>query len=186
MKSFILASLFFLAVCSSCNSSEETNDDVNKTFFPIAGNINAELKELDSLPVAVIKYTTEGSFSDTSIADKAELRRVSAMLTSPDISSPDLKKHYREDVLMDNTINTVTMSYTTKAQEPEVRKVEVMFNAETDQVKSIYVEKHSKSGDTTYTRKMVWTPKRNLQVITISEAPGQPEKVRTEKYSFEH
>ena len=186
MKNLILASLFILTASSSCNSGEENNDDVNKTFFPIAGNINAELKELDSLPVAVIKYTTEGSLSDTTIADKAELRKVSAMLTQPDISLPELKKYYREDVLMDNTINTVTMSYTTKAEEPEVRKIEVMFNAETDKVKSIYVEKLSKSGDTTVTRKMVWTPNRNLQVITLKAVPGKPENIKTEKYSFDH
>jgi hypothetical protein len=186
MKNLILASLFILTASSSCNSGEENNDDVNKTFFPIAGNINAELKELDSLPVAVIKYTTEGSFSDTTIADKAELKKASAMLTQPDISLPELKKYYREDVLMDNTINTVTMSYTTKAEEPEVRKIEVMFNAETDKVKSIYVEKLSKSGDTTVTRKMVWTPNRNLQVITLKAVPGKPENIKTEKYSFDH
>lgn len=186
MKNLILASLLLLAACSSSNSEDENNDDVNKTFFPIAGNINAELKELDSLPVAVIKYTTEGDRVDTTIADKSELKAAAAMLLSPDISSPDLKKFYREDVLMDNTINTVTMSYTTRSEVPEVRKIEVMIHPDTEKVKSIYVEKLQKNGDTSVTRKMVWTPGRNLQMITMTSLPGQPDRIKTEKYSFDH
>jgi hypothetical protein len=181
---FIL--VLFLSACSSPGSEEETNNDINKTFFPIAGNINAELKELDSLPVAVIKYTTVGDHTDTSIADKSELRKMAALLTNPDISSPELKLFYKEAVFMDNTINMVTMSYTTKSEEPLVRKIDVMIQPDTEKVKSIYVEKQEKNGDTSINRKMVWTPGKNLQVITLTNLPGQQETIRTEKYSFEH
>lgn len=186
MKNLLFASLLFIAACSSSKTNDETDGDVNKTFFPIAGNINAELKALDTLPVAIIKYTTEGDRSDTTIADKAELKKMAALLTSPDISSPELKKYYKEAVFMDNTINTVTMSYSTRSETPEVRKIEVMIHPENEQVKSIYVEKQARNGDTTITRKMVWTPKRNLQIITMTGLPGQPESIKTEKYSFDH
>jgi hypothetical protein len=185
MRILFILMLFFSA-CSSSGSDQETNNDINKTFFPIAGNINAELKELDSLPVAVIKYTTIGDKTDTSIAEKSELRMMAGLLTDPDISSPDLKKYYSEAVFMDNTINTVTMSYTTKSEDPAVQKIDVMIHPDTEKVKSIYVEKQERSGDTTYKRKMVWTPGKNLQVITITNITGQPEYIKTEKYSFEH
>jgi hypothetical protein len=33
---------------------------------------------------------------------------------------------------------------------------------------------------------MIWTPGKNLQVITLTNLPGQQEKIKTEKYSFEH
>jgi hypothetical protein len=178
--------MLFLSACSSSGSEEGTNGDVNKTFFPIAGNINAELKEIDSLPIAVIKYTTVGDKTDTSLAEKQELKTVSALLTHPDISSPELKKYYKEAVFMDNTINTVTMSYTTTSNDPAVRKIEVMIHPETEKVKSIYVEKLEKSGDTAYNRKMVWTSGKSLQLITITNLPGQPESIKTEKYNWEH
>ena len=181
---FIL--MAFISACSSSGSEEETNNDINKTFFPIAGNINAELKELDSLPVAVIKYTTVGDQTDTSIADKSELRKMAALLTNPDISAPELKMFYREAVFMDNTINMVTMSYTTKSEEPAVRKIDVMIQPDTEKVKSIYVEKLEKNGDTTINRKMIWTPGKNLQVITLTNLPGQAESIKTEKYNWEH
>jgi hypothetical protein len=80
---------------------------------------------------------------------------------------------------MDNTINAIIMSYTTSDKEPVVRKIEVMIQPETERVRSIYVEKHE--GQTL--RKMIWTPGRNLQVITIVNEG--PENIKTEKYTWE-
>jgi hypothetical protein len=67
-----------------------------------------------------------------------------------------------------------------------VRKIEVMIHPETEKVKSIYVEKLEKSGDTAYNRKMVWTSGKSLQLITITNLPGQAESIKTEKYNWEH
>lgn len=174
----LIAFLFLLSLLSACNNEAE-NDDINKTFFPIEGNIKAELKKLDSLPIAILKYATDRGVSDTSIIDKEAFKIVAAQLYTPDISSPELKKHYRESVFMDNTINTVTMSYTTAEKEPIVRKIEVMIHPETEQVRSIYVEKQE--GETLL--KMIWTPGRNLQIISLVD--GKPENTKTEKYNWE-
>jgi hypothetical protein len=176
MRSF--AFLILLSVFSACNNEPE-NDDINKTFFPIEGNIRAELKKIDSLPVTILKYSTEKGLSDTSIFSREEFRKIAEQLYTPDISSPELKKYYRESVFMDNTINTVTMSYTTTEKEPEIRKIEVMIHPESEEVRSIYVEKQN--GQTLF--KMVWTPGKNLQVITIPD--GEPENIKTEKYSWQ-
>jgi hypothetical protein len=174
----LLVYLFLLSLLSACNNEPE-NDDINKTFFPIEGNIKAELKKLDSLPIAILKYTTEKGKSDTSIFDKEAFKKVAAELYTPDISSAELKKFYRESVFMDNTINTVTMSYSTTETEPVVRKIEVMIHPETEQVRSIYVEKQE--GQTV--RKMIWTPGRNLQIITMAD--GEPDNIKTEKFTWE-
>ncbi len=179
MRLAIYLFLFFV-LSSSCND-ESKNEDVNKTFFPIEGNIKAELKALDSMPVAILKYTTEGQLSDTALIDKATFRKVAEMLYTPDISSPGLKKFYKESVFMDNTINTVTMSYTTTEQEPVVRKIEVTIQPESENVRSIYVEKQ----EGPVVAKMIWTPGKNLQVITITNKAGEAERIKTEKYTWE-
>jgi hypothetical protein len=174
----LLVYLFLLSLLSACNNEPE-NDDINKTFFPIEGNIKAELKKLDSLPIAILKYTTKNGVSDTSIFDKEAFKKVAAELYTPDISSADLKKFYRESVFMDNTINTVTMSYSTTETDPVVRKIEVMIQPETEQVRSIYVEKQEGQ----MVRKMIWTPGRNLQIITLAD--GEPDNIKTEKFTWE-
>lgn len=174
----LLAFLFLLVLISGCNNEPE-NDDINKTFFPIEGNIKAELKTLDSLPIAILHYRTADGKSDTGIISKEAFREVAAQLYQPDISSSEWKKYYHESVFMDNTINTVTMSYTTSDPKPVVRKIEIMLHPETDQVRSIYVEKHE--GNTV--KKMIWTPRRNLQIITMVD--GETTNVKTEKYTWE-
>jgi hypothetical protein len=178
---------FFLLSLLSCNSSptvKAENDDINKIFFPIAGSILAELKEIDSLPVAIIKYTSNGIQSDTVIFSKEKMRYVADELLTPDISLPEYKKFYTETVFLDNTINTITMSYTTISDQPVIRKIEVMINPENEKVKSIYVEKLQNSPDSNVLRKMIWTTGKNLQVISLINRKGQPEQIRTEKYEW--
>ena len=176
-------SLLFLSACNSSNPAGK-NEGPDKVFFPIAGTILAELRNIDSLPIAIIKYTTAGDRRDTVIFDKKSMRIVADELIKPDISLPDSKKYYKETVFMDNTTNSVTMSYTTEDEKPEIRKIEVTIDPDNQRVKSIYVEKLNHFDDSTKVRKMIWTPGKNLQVISLINEKEGSEKIRTEKYEW--
>ena len=178
----LLTIAFITLLISSC-SSDETHDNADVNFFPIAGNISAELKELDTLPVGINKYTTSGTVTDTSVASKEELRGIASTLTEPDISDPSIKKYYTETVFYDKSSDFLTMSYTTTSSKPVVRKIEVLINHETDKLRSIYVEKVENKNDTIINNRLVWTPGKSLQVITISTLDGK-ENVKTVKYAW--
>ncbi len=185
MRKFMLY-LSCMLVLAACNSSEpaEKNEDLDKVFFPIAGTILAELKQIDSLPIAVIKYTVVGDRRDTAVFKKEDLRVVADELIKPDISSPDYKKYFKETVFMDNTVNSITMSYTTESEKPEVRKIEVTVDPGNQRVRSIYVEKFEQHADSTLLKKMVWTTGKSLQVISLINRKNEPETVKTEKYNW--
>jgi hypothetical protein len=185
MKRSILYLFSFLTL-QSCNSSDSTkkNEDLDKTFFPIAGTILTELKNIDSLPIAIIKYTVTGESKDTTILKKEDMKAVAEQLTKPDISLPEYKKYYKETVFMDNTTNTITMSYDTEDEKPEVRKIEVIIDANNQRVKSIYVEKLAQHDDSSLLKKMIWTTGKNLQVISIVNKKSEPESVKMEKYEW--
>ena len=104
----------FLCICFLACKNDKTYDNKDVSFFPIAGNINADLKELDSLPLGVNKYTTINDKTDTSTASKEELAAMAKQMITPDISSPELKKFYKETVFYDNSSDFLTMSYTTE------------------------------------------------------------------------
>jgi hypothetical protein len=176
------AMLIMLSACKQGVQSSENDED--KAFFPIAGNINAELNEIDSLPIGIIKYTQLEGRSDTSVAAKQELRQVAQWMISPDISSPGMKELFQEDVLFDKTIGILTMSYTTRSDDPPVRKIEVRVDPETEKIRSIFVERLDTSSDTLYNRKLVWVTGKSLQVITSINLPGEPETIKTEKYTW--
>ena len=185
MKRSILR-LLSLMILISCNSSDpvKKNEDLDKTFFPIAGTILTELKNIDSLPIAIIKYTVSGNLKDTTIMKKEEMKAVADQLIKPDISQPDYKKYYKETVFMDNTTNTITMSYDTEDEKPEVRKIEVVIDANNQRVKTIYVEKLAQHDDSSMLKKMIWTTGKNLQVISIMNKKSEPESVKMEKYEW--
>ena len=172
-----------LLACNSNNTGEK-NEDLNKTFFPIAGTILSELKNIDSLPIAIIRYTTNGDKRDTSIFSKEDMKKVADEMIKPDISLPENKKYYKETVFMDNTINTITMSYTTEDEKPQVRKIEVTIDPDNQRVRTIYVEKLDQYDDSTILRKMVWTSGKNLQVISLVNRKNEAEMVKTEKYEW--
>ncbi len=184
MKQLFLFS-FCLSILFACNNSSRTaeiNEDVNKTFFPIAGTIQTELKEIDSLPVAIIKYTQIGERLDTSIFPKEDMKLLVNELIHPDISSPELKKYYKETVFMDNTTNTVTMSYATEHEEPVIKKIEVTINPENQRVKTIYVEKQEKKSDSNVVKKMIWACGKSLQITSLVNQKNVGESVQTSKY----
>lgn len=171
-----------LLILISCGS-DQTQDNRDITFFPIAGNINAELRALDSLPLGINKYITTGDRTDTTVATLQELKAVAGQLTNPDISDPSIKNYYKETVFYDKASDHLTMSYAATSEKPVVRKIEVMIRQETEQVRSIYVEKREEKKDTVFNRRMVWSPGRSLQVTEIATYKGK-ENVSTTRYSW--
>jgi hypothetical protein len=186
MKS--ISRLLFIApfgLLFSCGEQEaKESGQENKEFYPVAAHIHAELATIDSLPVAVFLYRTEGGMTDTTIVDKPAFRKLAEQLAQPDITREPLKKDYTESVFMDATLNLVTMSYTPREESAEIRKIDVYIHPETEQVKNVYVEKRLVVGDSTVLHKMVWTSGRQLQVTTLISKKGQEDRVIQETFNW--
>jgi predicted small lipoprotein YifL len=184
LKSVIL--LCIIISLAACGSDEPKKfEQADKNFYPISSFIKAELQLVDSLPLAVFKYTTKDQKSDTQLIAKPDFRKIAESFISPDITQEPLKKLYTESVFMDATINMVTFSYTTEDTAAEIRKIDIFINPETDKVKNIYVERISRGGDSTITQKMIWTTGKNFSVSTIRSLKDQPEQTLQEKYVWD-
>jgi hypothetical protein len=184
-RSFPFIALFsILAACSSPTSEPAESQQENKDFYPVRAYIAQELKELDSLPVAVFRYGVSGQVKDTQLVDKAAFRAMAEKLASPDISLEPLKKSYQESVYMDNTLNLVTLSYRAKDPSLEIQKLDVYVTPEKDRVKNIYLEKRSEAGDSVVFSKIIWTTGKQLQVTRIVSRQGKEDQVIQEKYSW--
>jgi PBP1b-binding outer membrane lipoprotein LpoB len=179
----ILCSIVFLTACSGEN--EKKFEQKDKSFYPISSFIQSELHLIDSLPLAVFKYTLTELKTDTQLVEKPVFRKIAEYFISPDITIEPLKKNYTETVFMDATINTVTFSYTTLDTTAAIRKIDVFINPETDKVKNIYVEKITHNGDSLVTQKMIWTSGKYCQVSTQISKSGEAELIRKEKYSWD-
>lgn len=164
MKS--ISTILVLVFIFSCNSAEEEKPFVqqDQKFYPIEAFLKSELTTLDSSPVALFYIVNRDGRTDTSIIDKKLLHEQARELTEPDISKDPLKAKYKETVFMDETINSVTLSYVTEDPAESIRKVEVFVHPDTEKVKYVYVEKIKMSGDSSIEKKMIWTTGKYLQI----------------------
>ncbi|MCU0380022.1 MAG: hypothetical protein MUE58_02425 [Chitinophagaceae bacterium] len=175
-------SLWWLASCGNKESKAYVQE--NKEFYPVAAHIHTELAVIDSLPVAVFLYRSESGVTDTTIIEKSAFRTLAENIAQPDITREPLKKDYRETVFMDATLNLVTMSYVPVDESAEIRRIDVYIHPETEQVKTVYVEKRVISGDSTTVRKIIWSTGRQLQVTTLISKEGKEDKAIQEVYNW--
>jgi hypothetical protein len=183
-KSFLIPCILILLV--SCSGNDEKKfEQEDKSFYPIGSFIRSELALVDSLPIAVFKYTIKDQKTDTQLLAKPAFRNIAETFLTPDITVDPLKKKYKETVFMDATINTITFSYTAEDSSSEIQKIDVFINPETDRVKNIYVEKIIRGVDSSITQKMIWIAGKHFQVSTLVTHKNKAEESLQEKYSWD-
>jgi hypothetical protein len=179
----VCAALIFLSSCG--NHDKEKQGD--KAFFPVNAQVIAELKALDTLPLAIFRYhQVKDGRTDTSIVSKEQLRTAAKLLLDADITSAKDQSRYTESVYLDQSIGQVTMSYAPNEKNTPVNKVDVYLDPESNKMKQVYVETQGPwTGDSTVLRKMLWSPGHFFQVSTIISAGDTSNRWFQDKYSWE-
>lgn len=184
--SFILLT-FALYNCTNNNtSSDQSKDDTDgKAFYPVGNYILSQLAYIDSMPLAVIKYTIIDSATDTSIMEKKEFRHIAAAFMTPDISLPELRSQYEEHSFIDATLGTITLTYIARNDNLPLRKADILLDQENTGVKTVYIEKIIPGADSSVVKKMLWVANQNCQITTLVQKEGQPEHVILERYVWD-
>lgn len=193
MKKLLFPLLTILSlILYNCNNSPGSTGEADEStqgdtsFYPIGSFILSQLNGLDSLPLAVIKYTTANQTTDTSIVEKTDFKAVASAFTTPDIGSPELKSWYVENTFIDATLGTISLTYTSTRSNTEIKRADILLNQETREVKTIYIEKSIEGKDSTVVQKMLWTANRNCQITTIVQKPNQSEAVVSDRYVWDN
>jgi hypothetical protein len=166
-------------------ASDRDTSAGNKEYYPITGYIQSQLRWLDSVPLAIMKYTTVNRHTDTSILEKKDFNAIAGALFSPDISILPLKAQYDEVSFIDASLGTISLTYAATNDTALVRKADVLLNQGNTAVRTIYVEKISRIADSTVTRKILWTANKSCLVTTITRRTGIPERVTEERYVWD-
>lgn len=170
-----------LIYMTGCKPSENKETAVAPTtdFYPITQYIISELNQLDSIPLAIIKYSTRASTTDTSIISKPEFRKIANSLISADVSLPDRSDQFEETSFLDATLGTLSLTYRPiKNASVTINQLDVLLNQTNSKVLSVYAE--TREGDSL--KKMLWTPNRSFQVTTLTTTHNGTEQVLQERY----
>ena len=187
MKSKILFSLILLGnlFYFSCKSKAKEEPTEDKPFYPIGAFIKEQLNKLDSMPLAVFKYTYSGDKRDSVIIEKTEARKSAEEFLQPDITDSAVKKSYTESTFMDETINLVTITYTAKDDNAEIRKANVYINPNNDKVKSIYIEKRTVANGQNVSKIILWKADQNFEIVTSAPRAGMADSTSRIKYVWD-
>ncbi|MGN6493249.1 MAG: hypothetical protein ACTHLE_14715 [Agriterribacter sp.] len=192
MSKFHFVIVFLFIALAGCNNTDESNesgsDNTSKQYYPIASYIESQLNYLDSVPLAIMHYTTINNVTDTSITEKKDFRNsVGGAFIQSDISGAEQKKKYDETSFIDATLGVITLTYTPRKNENNlpVRKIDVLLNQENSTIKTIYIEKILSSGDSTVLKKMLWKANKSCQVTSIIEKNNQPASTIQERFVWD-
>jgi len=179
MKNYVaIAFIILLLACnneSNKNKTEDTGGDVS--FFPTASFFAGQVKLVDSLQLPVLKFVTSKGRTDTTQISTREMGIMATDFLQTDLSGPELRKSYKEESFADQSISSVTLTYSTKNKDLPIQRMDVLINPNpvmNDKVRSIYIEKLEKHGDTSVLKKMYWKTDKHFLVISSAKVDNDP------------
>ncbi|MBV4357966.1 hypothetical protein [Pinibacter aurantiacus] len=188
----------FLILLAACNNNQTTKTGANQgtaidtanpnvDFFPVADYIKSQVHMVDSMQLPIMKTSIVGKDSVPSSIKQEEFSKIAAEFYTPDISDAGIKKDYKETAFADQSIPSVTFTYTTKNPSLEIQRLDVLIKpdpVQSDKVRTIYLEKFFEKGDTSFSQKLFWRADKNCQIITTTQPKNGVEVTKIVKVSW--
>jgi hypothetical protein len=169
MKYFVvlcLAGAFFSAACGnhqqpvnpSQQDSLQQTDSSKNSFIPVAEFLETEILHVDSVPLALRKYTTVNGRTDSAFIEVPEFNRLALQFLPTGLHDGSFEKNFTETSFMDKSTRSIMFTYSTTIKDQPLRRVDVQTIAGngSQKVKSIYLEKNRVSGDSLILEKLYW------------------------------
>lgn len=170
--------LLLITLFAACQTEKE------KEYFPFQSFLQQELNQIDSLPVAIFKYSKRNDKTDTAIVEKKLFREITNALLNIDLLNADNLDAYKELVLEDTDIDNVNISYTTDNKNLPIKQLQLNIKPSTSVVKNFYVERVEQINDLTILRKILWTSQKGVTITSIYYQDNKLKEQLTEKYSW--
>lgn len=185
MNRFILSGLIGVCLFTACASHHPqpapsvqdtltAPDTSNTPFFPILDYLRSEIRHIDSLPVALKRYTTRQGNKDSAFIGVAEFNTLAQEFVTPALENGYFKKHYTEASFMDNTTGTITFTYSTTDKTLPIQRVDIVTvpGTRSSKVKTVYLEKIRTTGDSAILQKLYWNSRQDFRIVTMIRIKG--------------
>lgn len=182
---FIFAIIVVTLSCSQQKSSPIIHNQKDSAeavpFFPVTDYIRGQLKEIESLPITPVKIIDINGRKDSLWMKKEDIRPFSEPFLHPVIDTANLKQWFSGKSFLDQTINSITFSYDPISNLPDtlqLRHWDVYIDPAKKTVNRIFIVKEIRNDDTVQTIQLTWKPNQWCKIITITEQPATPPKIK--------
>lgn len=189
----IILFMLFLYSCNQKKTSEpslqiQVDPPTEQTFFPVTEYIRSQLKELDTLPVTPLKIVEANGKTDSIWMKKEDIRPFAEPFLHPTIDSSTFKNLFTQISFLDQTINSVTLSYDPSGKLPDtlqLRRWDVYIDPQKNTIQRIYILKELNNNGTIKTLQLTWKSNQWCKITTITEQNGkQDTRSETMKWDF--
>lgn len=188
----LLSGLIFIVI--SCNSdkktvsTESTAKEDTVSIFPVTDFLKGQLKELDSMPVTVLRTVTVNGKTDSTWLKRESIRLFASPFLSQVIDSASVSSYFSAKSFLDQTINAFTLTYDANNNLPDsitLHHWSVYIDPQTSQVQRIYLVKENTKDNEGVTTQLTWKVNQWCSIRTIAEKPGNAPTIREEKLTWD-
>jgi hypothetical protein len=186
MKQLILLSFLSCVLLSPACKSKESKKE---SFFPVLSFIKSQAAHIDTSLYQIVKLVSVDSTWDTTYIKREEFRSfANDFLSLPDLTEKQYADKYEESKFFDASLNRVIITYIPKDKSQEIQREEVTIapgQDGDDKVKNIIVNTLISAGDSSLTKKLLWTVDEGFQVTRITQKTGHEDAVYTFKVTWQ-
>ena len=179
---FCLAGAALLSACSNHQQPAPSASDTARAdsgtaknaFFPVTDYLEAEIRAVDSAPLAKKKFTIHNGHTDSVFLELPEFNQLALQFVPQELTGDGFEKNFSETSFEDKATRSITFTYSPTQPNTEVQRVDVLTvpGVRSMEVKSVYLEKLRKSGDSVILQKMLWRAQRNFSIATLIHVKG--------------
>lgn len=184
LTALCLAGVALLSACSNHQPSAGSPSDslaradsgtARNAFFPVADFLEAEIRSVDSLPLAKKKFTVREGRTDSVFLEVPEFNQLALQFVPQELADGRFEKNFTETAFQDKATGSITFTYSPVNPNTELQRVDVVTvqGVRAQQVKSVYLERLRKSGDSVILQKMFWRAQRNFSIATLIQVKGK-------------
>ncbi|HTR30701.1 MAG TPA: hypothetical protein VMH27_15625 [Puia sp.] len=199
MNKFALACIAGATLfCAACTHHPHANpggqadslshpDTAKNDYFPIAEELESEIREVDSTPVAIKRIVIANGRRDSAFIKPAEFNVLAMQFIPAELRDGRFEKEFTETSFMDNATHAATFTYSANNNDLSLQRVDIVATPRgaNHQVQSVYLEKTRVSGDSSILEKMYWRSRHRFQVISLIGVKGRPPVQRQVIVSWE-
>jgi hypothetical protein len=170
----------------SSNAGGSDSSAAKNEFFPVDDYLEAEILSVDSMPMAFWKYVTHDNRTDSVLITTGDFNTLALQFLPPEIRDGGLNKNFTESSFMDKTTQSITFTYTPTDKDAALQRVDVQTaqGIRAQEVKSIYMERTRKAGDSVILQKLLWRSKHGFTIVNQIHVKEQAPKDEQIKVSW--
>lgn len=182
MKKYYL--LFFIIAASlfSCKGKKNKPED---SAISVISIIKGQLHHLDTSFYQIMKFTSSNGVNDSAYLKREDVKEYAkGFLEIPDIAEKKLLNQYTEERIIDESQNTLSITYTAKDENMEIQKEIIIVNIDdlaSGKVQSIYIDRFLPEKDSSVQQHLFWQMDKFFQIGESIQKENSPELTRTSK-----